>query len=284
MQSIVGTFSSYHERETFFFRGKKENQKWDFHDASVSKIRESKGYPINSFQELVEKVADLTLSNTKYDLFYRGQNIDFQDRNNKTIIYPSVCRPDKNSDGKYKRAIRSKLIKERYDFLHRLVRYVDPTNDKLDEFHFSLFQHYDVAVTPLIDITQSLRVAATFALMGSEFGYVYVFGLPYSHGSISHFIDNKMILIKLQNVSPVKAFRPRYQEGYLVGKYPFKTTKEADDNLARRLIGKFKLNNANDRFWNRNFKKMPESVLYPRKDAYKTELNKLKADFLNRNL
>lgn len=149
----------------------------------------------------------------------------------------------------------------------------------MDEAYYSLFQHYDVTPTPLIDITQSLRVAASFALETTNTGYLYVFGLPYPHGSISHYIDHNILLIKLQNVSPTYAFRPRYQEGYLVGKFPMRPTKEAGDNLARRLIAKFKLDNTANRFWDPDFTPMPAEVIYPTKDEAKEKFLELKHRF-----
>ncbi len=128
--------------------------------------------------------------------------------------------------------------------------------------------------TPLIDITQSLRVAATFALRNSNSGYLYVFGLPYPNGSISHFIDQKIVLVKLQNVCPTRALRPRYQEGFMVGKFPFRPTKEGGDNLARRLVAKFLLNNDSGEFWDKDFQPLPGEILYPQNDWFDNDLHK----------
>ena len=111
-----------------------------------------------------------------------------------------------------------------------------------------MFQHYEILPTPLIDITQSLRVAATFALKKNNYGYVYVFGLPYPNQSISYFIDSGIVLLKLQNVIDVHALRTRYQEGYLVGKFPFNYRKTQYDDLANRMVGKFFIDNSDDEF------------------------------------
>ena len=135
-----------------------------------------------------------------------------------------------------------------------------------------MIQHYEIHPTPLIDLTQSLRVAATFALRKAHCGYVYVLGLPHPQGSISHFIDQDMVLIKLQNVCPPSALRPHYQEGYLVGKMPITKSKQGADNLARRLVGKYYLNNSDGHFWDAGFSAIDEEALFPISDPFKEEL------------
>lgn len=267
------------------FRHPKEPKKyygnWEF-EASVSKVRQSPGYPIITFRSLIEQVAYVTLNNTQFEMFYRGQSGDYKDKNGKTVIYPSICRPEKKFDGKLKASIRQSTLTLRYQDLwelKELARREFRMHYGMDEAYYSLFQHYDVTPTPLIDITQSLRVAASFALERTPTGFLYMFGLPYPHGSISHYIDHNILLIKLQNVSPTNAFRPRYQEGYLVGKFPIRSTKEGGDNLARRLVAKFKLDNTTDSFWDPDFTPMPPEVIYPTKDEAKENFLKLKERF-----
>lgn len=167
----------------------------------------------------------------------------------------------------------------RYEDLYHMVDMVAKRRVYDHEYYLSLFQHYDILPTPLIDITQSLRVAASFALQSSDKGFLYIFGLPYPNQSISHYTDLGIVLVKLQNVCPVSALRPRYQEGYLVGKYPIRPTKEASDNLARRLVAKFELNNTHGDFWDADFQKMPINVLYPKNDPIEQELLEAKAAY-----
>lgn len=264
----------------FFGFSMEPTLQWERLDATVNRVRASDGFPVNSFRELINEVAHVTLSNKTYEMYYRGQSIDYKnnqakyyhDRIPKTTIYPSICRPEKKEDGTFKPAIRKTLIAKRYDDLTNMISLIDKKRKvSFNEHYYALFQHYDILPTPLIDITQSLRVAATFALNESEVGYVYVFGLPYPNQSISYFTDLGMILIKLQNVVPVDALRPRYQEGYLVGKYPVTATKSNSDNLANRLVAKFKVDNSNKNFWDEYFQPMPLEVMFPKND--KTELD-----------
>jgi len=267
--------------EAGFFRFTMEpKQTWERMDATVNRVRASEGFPVKSFRELIDEVAHVTLSNKNYEMYYRGQTRDYksnqaayyQDRIPKTIIYPTICRPERKNDGTLKHSIKQTQVQRRYDDLANMVALVTKKKHYFTEHYYSLFQHYDILPTPFIDITQSLRVAATFALKDSDTGYVYVFGLPYPNQSISYFADLGIVLIKLQNVVPVNALRPRYQEGYLVGKYPVLPTKSNDDNLANRMVAKFFVDNTNGDFWDNFFLPMPHELLYPPIDEIEKEL------------
>ncbi len=263
---------------------------WERHDATVNRIRASEGYPITNFRQLVDEVAMVTLRNKKYEMYYRGQTHDYKNNQGafyknkgipKTIIYPVICRPERKSDNTLKYSIKKSQINKRYEELEKMIELArGKKRSHFDEYYYSLFQHYSILPTPLIDITQSLRVAATFSLRNTTKGYLYVFGLPYPNQSISYYSDLEMVLIKLQNISPIKAIRPRYQEGYLVGKYPVRPTKTNGDDLSNRLVAKFLINNTNGKFWDRYFQPMPEEILFPKDDKVETELLKLKSKFI----
>ncbi|MDP3445096.1 MAG: FRG domain-containing protein, partial [Ignavibacteria bacterium] len=260
---------------------------WERLDATVNRIRASVGFPIKTFRQLMDEVANVTLSNKNHEMYYRGQNIDYKnnqvafykDRTPKTTIYPSICRPEINVDGLLKHSIRKTQIVKRYEELSKMIDLVRKRRSYFNEYYYALFQHYNILPTPLIDITQSLRVAATFALRNSVKGFVYVFGLPYPNQSISYFSDLEIVLIKLQNVVPIKAIRPRYQEGYLVGKYPIRPTKTNGDDLANRMVAKFEVDNSNGKFWDEYFLPMPDEILYPTNDEVESSLLKIKNEF-----
>lgn len=261
---------------------------WERLDSTVNRVRASDGFPVKTFRELMDEVAHVTLSNSNYEMYYRGQTIDYKnnqarfynDRIPKTVIFPSICRPEKKHDGTFKHSIKQTQIVRRYEELENMIELVESKGKaSFNEYYYSLFQHYDIVPTPLIDITQSLRVAATFALNNSTTGYVYVFGLPYPNQSISYFMDLGIVLIKLQNVVPANAIRPRYQEGYLVGKYPITATKSNFDNLANRLVAKFKVDNTEGNFWDKYFQPMPMEVMFPENDEIELELQRAKKAF-----
>jgi len=297
MKKIEGELNTHYQKNVSFPQGnfmdntfrigtKKE---WDRFGGTVSKVRASEGYLISNFRELIDEVAIVTLNNKSFEMFYRGQKNDYlnnqgvfyKDRKQKSTILPAICRPDKKPDGTIKYSIRKKNVAKRYKYLYDLIDYINQHNrSRLPyEYYMSLFQHYEIARTPLIDITQSLRVASTFALDNSKMGFLYVFGLPFPNQSISYYTDLGIILLKLQNVVSVNAVRPRYQEGYLVGKFPFSNTKTVSDDLSNRMVAKFKLDNSNGGFWDKDFQPMPKDVLFPKNDIIEQELKEYKKQF-----
>lgn len=261
---------------------------WERTEATVNRIRASEGLRVTSFRKLMDEVADVTINNKIFEMFYRGQTFDYKnnqaayykDRKAKSIIFPTICRPEKNSDGSLKYSIKKSQIVKRYGDLDKMMEYLkEKQGSFFNEFYYSLYQHYEILPTPLIDITQSLRVAATFALRKSKTGYVFVFGLPYPNQSISYFPDLSIVLIKLQNIAPIDALRPRYQEGFLVGKYPIKPTKTEGDDLSNRMVAKFFIDNSNNNFWDKYFLPMPDEVLYPENDRVEKNLKEMKNIF-----
>lgn len=266
---------------------------WERREATVNKIRASEGYRVRTFRDLMDEVASVTLSNRNYEMFYRGQSKDYKNnqgkfykdnnRIEKTIIYPTICRPERKADGTLKYNIKKGQIERRYEELSGIIDMIKGRRSYFNEYYYSLFQHYDILPTPFIDITQSLRVAATFALRRSDVGYVYVFGLPYPNQSISYFRDLGIVLLKLQNIVPAKALRPRFQEGFLVGKFPITPTKEIGDDLANRLVAKFLVDNSEGTFWDKYFQPLPDDVIYPTNDEVEKELSKIKENFATKN-
>jgi len=301
MRPIEGTLYSHFQKSVTKLVRKKGSG-WNFErelvwerlDATVNKIRASDGYRVTSFRELMDEVAYVTLSNRNYEMYYRGQSRDYknnqgayykeQNRIAKSTIYPTICRPGRKPDGTLKYSIRRPQIQTRYDELRDIIDAFSGKRSYFNEYYYALFQHYDILPTPFIDVTQSLRVAATFALRKSATGYVYVFGLPYPNQSISYFRDMEIVLMKLQNIVPAKALRPRFQEGFLVGKFPIKPTKENGDDLANRMVAKFLVDNTNGTFWDKYFQPMPDDVLYPKNDDVEAELLKVKEHFRTNTL
>jgi hypothetical protein len=52
------------------------------------------GFPVNTYRELVKHSASLAYLNKDYLLFYRGQEIDYKNKNDKSTFYPSIYRGD----------------------------------------------------------------------------------------------------------------------------------------------------------------------------------------------
>jgi hypothetical protein len=126
----------------------------------------------------------------------------------------------------------------------------------------------------LLDLTQSLRVAATFALSDpqtsqtQQTGYVFVLGLPHAPACLAPMLDEAMTIVRLQSVCPPNAYRPHFQEGYMVGRWPLSTEKLKGDNAAYRMIGKYRLDNSTGQFWDSDFAPLPTAALFPGNDAF----------------
>lgn len=246
-----------------------------FQSVSIAQVRESTGFRVTRYRQLAQCIAELGFFNPHFNLLYRGQDKDYVDKKKRSKVYPTFFRPENSR-------VTSSLIKKRTSTLANLLKALRKNQGRISfhkglsgyrEYYYSLIQHYQIHPTPLIDLTQSLRVAATLALQARSKGYVLVFGMPHPHGSISHFVDQEITLIKLQNVCPPTALRPHYQEGYLAGKLPIiLSKKEAGDNLARRLLGKYQLDNADGGFWDKGFEPIPYEALFPKKDPFNEQL------------
>jgi hypothetical protein len=267
------------------------NKYWEIGYSYVNYVRRSDGYSVKSYRDLVELTAQVAIWNKQYDIFFRGQTQDYKNENDKSDIYPAICRPNRKMDGAYKASIKTITIEKRLDVLHSFINYLSESERRpfrirrsktFIENDYALIQHYGILPTPMIDITQSLRVAATFALRDSKTGYLYVFGLPYPHGSISYLVDNHIALVKLHNSCPPSARRPRYQEGFLVGRYPFSPYKAIGDNLAIRMLAKFYLDNSDENFWDGLFNPLPKQLLFPEEDETMSVLSKKYQAFKNK--
>jgi hypothetical protein len=139
-----------------------------------------------------------------------------------------------------------------------------------------------VTATPLLDITQSLRVACSFAQFRSSDPtcYVYVLGLPYVTNRITINSEHDLVNVRLLSICPPAALRPHFQEGYLAGTADVTTEFESKTELdfRNRLIAKFAIPRARS-FWGTGFDQIPESALYPKGDQILELCNELKSQF-----
>ena len=150
------------------------------------------------------------------------------------------------------------------------------------EISWALLQHYEVTPTLMLDITQSLRVAASFATQGDgEYGHLYAIGLPYPNGIISFYADLQIVNVRLLGICPPEAARPYFQDGYLIGTFPHRYRFGYNTKLdfGRRLIAKFKLPKRS--FWSDTYPPIPTEALYPVDDEVKDLCTTVK-DNLNR--
>jgi hypothetical protein len=132
-------------------------------------------------------------------------------------------------------------------------------------------QHYEVCQTPLLDLTDSLEVALTFAVSNAnDDAYLYVFGLPHQTGPISISIDSMTQVVDLSKLCPPEVSRPHFQSAFLAADYPTAVYPEdlvqkaplVEANFSCRLLTKFRLESLSD--WiGGEFSPLPRSILFP---------------------
>ncbi len=241
------------------------------------------GYPVDTYRELVEYCAALAYLNKDHLLFFRGQGVDFKNKNDKSTFYPSIYRGD---------YLQKREVEHRFDILSQAssklvdllsTRTKDGTGElkRKKYIQWSILQHYEVCGTPLIDFTHSLRVACSFAQLenGNDHAYIFVFALPYITNRISINSEHDLINIRLLSICPPDALRPYFQEGYLAAtsdiEHEYDSKSELDFN--RRLVVKFRIPNTS-RFWGRDFKIIPRSALYPKDDVFHNICKEIEVD------
>ncbi len=239
---------------------------------STKEIAQNKGFFVRTFRELVEQVAKLSYFNKDHLLFFRGQSSDYRNKAGKSTFYPTIYRSDyltqQELDYRFdKLQSASKILTELFKKNKIEGRY-ELRRKKF--IQWSILQHYEVTETPLIDITQSIRVACSFAQLNNEYetAFVYVFGLPYYTNRISINSEHDLINIRLLSITPPQALRPYFQEGFLVGTDDITNEYERKEelDLNNRLIAKFEIPNSNS-FWGKSFARIPRDALYPPNDT-----------------
>lgn len=246
--------------------------------ATNSKIRHGTGHRVTSYMELAKKIAELQFRNPEHILLFRGQSKDYKNDKGNTTLKPSLLR-HRAEDGF--KPPESHVLDRRFSLLkeaeHRLVSEFD--SHKLEGRHklaryrilrWSILQHYEVCLTPLLDVSQSIRVSASFASEeASQEAYFYVLAVPNVSGVVTASAEAGLQIVRLSGICPPTAVRPHIQEGYLLGEYPDIPDFDQKQHYApyeidfgRRLIAKFRLDM--NHFWGDvNFQKIGRDALYP---------------------
>jgi hypothetical protein len=249
-------------------------------------LRKTTPFPVQTYHELVRKVAQLSFLNKDYLLFYRGQDQDYQNKAGSSTFYPNIYR---------KEILTAQEIRSRFELLdvatYKLIESFD--NEKLDGrtdirrkqyIAWSILQHYGVCDTPLLDLTQSLRVAATFAQLGNkaERGMVYVFGLPYTTNRITYNSEQDLVIVRLLSICPPEALRPYFQEGYLCGTLDITDTyaNKSELDFKNRLIAKFSIPTGAS-FWGSGFSRIPKNLLFPDSDIIEAMCIRIREEIIS---
>ncbi len=237
---------------------------------------------VDNYHDLIEEIAELSGKNKDILLFFRGQGEDFRNESNETTILPTIYRNIRDFEIKldtlnFASNLLISQIKKKYD---RKPGVLDLKQKK--HLQWAILQHYGVYDTPLLDVTQSIRVACSFATQnGSEYSYIYIIGMPYYTNRISTNSEDDIVNIRLLSISPPMALRPHYQEAFAIGSefIRFDTENINEFDFANRLICKYKIPN-NDVFWNKSDKhrEYPISLdlLLPKEDSMLAICNEIR--------
>ena len=244
--------------------------------ASNKRIRASSGHPVKTFFELARKVAELQFLNQDHVLLFRGQRRDYLTIKNSSMLKASLFRLSGRKIPSPKvLEKRFKVLRRAEDELTKLYSSKGFLGIKRLRRHriirWSILQHYEVCATPLLDVTRSLRIAASFASScnKTDKAFVFVLGVPNLSGGVTASSESGLQIIRLSSACPPAAVRPHMQEGYLLGEYPeiSDVQKNArysyyEMDFGRRLIAKFCFNPRT--FWSsNNYTRVPDTALYP---------------------
>lgn len=249
---------------------------------TITSIVRGNAIEVSSFYDLIMEIAELSYKNPDVMLFYRGQNNNYT-KNNIATLYPTIYRADNKGDINFDFKVLNEAALKLIDALKADDR-IDSEElkeiRKIKLLQYSILQHYEVCKTPLLDLTQSIKVACSFAILNNEknIGYIYVLGLPYINGRISVDSEEYITNIRLLSISSSAAKRLFFQEGYLV---QTEFASDIENNIKkdeldfnRRLLAIYKFKN-NKQFWGEE-SPICENALYPNDDVMKEICNKIK--------
>lgn len=246
---------------------------------TCTEVRKGPGHKVDSFLELATKVAELQFMNRDFVLLFRGQAGDYQNAKHNTTLKPTLFRPkaqgnpsapvliDRFQDLKRAEGLLVEAYqRKKFIGLDRLKRH--------QIVRWSILQHYEICPTPLLDVTQSLRIAASFASGDTDKeAFIFVLGVPNLSGAITASAEAGLQIVRLSSVCPPSALRPHIQEGYLLGEYPEMIGYEQKElyahyeiDFGRRLVAKFRFDPST--FWQADaFPKVGRKALYPSSHA-----------------
>lgn len=236
-------------------------------------VRGNPGHDVGTFPTLVRRVAELSFHNPEYVLFFRGQNRDYRNSKRASTFYPAMFRSSRGHTLPWGQVVSRFRRLERAEEM--LIRHYDLegqiTIRRYQIIRWAILQHYEVCATPLIDLTQSLRVACSFAQYGAE-GlekvFVYAFGMPQVGGAVTASSSDGIQMIRLLGICPADALRPHHQEGYLAGEFPTVTIATKREyprrelDFSRRLLAKFRIPSGHT-FWPAGYQPYPWEALFP---------------------
>jgi hypothetical protein len=240
----------------------------------LAEIRSSEPMEVETYDELVQNVAQIQYRNRAYAVYFRGQDKEYLSKEGSSIL-PTIYRLGKCEKRLSLKKRFKNLEAQRENCLSSFEKGIKLAGisqlKRFIEVRDSLLQHYGVCATPLLDITQSLHVACSFAFdcKKTERGIIYVLGLPWQTDTITYTTHEEIVNIRLLSIAPPTALRPYFQEGFLCGPFPYhdieKPERKTQFDFGRRLLAKFSIP-LNYNFWGVGFSQIPRDKLYQSED------------------
>ena len=241
--------------------------------AKKTPIEQGPGHRVGSYLELTTKIAELQFLNRDHVLLFRGQGADHPNKNSSSLKPTSFRGGDNSPDratlvarvetlARAERILVAEYAKAKLLGLERLKRH--------RILRWSILQHYEICTTPLLDVTHSIQIAASFASQAAtDIAFLYVLGVPNIGGSITASAEAGLQIVRMSSVCPPSALRPHIQETYMLGEYPEMAGYERSENyfphkldFGRSLVAKFSFEPAS--FWtDGDFPQVARSILYP---------------------
>lgn len=271
--------------ESFDERGNAETGRMDLLCCKPTKT-------VDSYRDLTELVAQIAIANPHYQLYFRGQSDYYTIGSLGThSLCPSLWRGLDVNSKEYQTSLSRRcqqlfkagevLVREYESFKHRETETEELLlNNPLTRW--AVLQHYELCNnlcgTPMLDISQSLRVAASFALLGKNAeGYLYVLGMPYQREMFSVDSISGITSVSLLGAMPSAAIRPYVQSGYLAIDNDWWRLYALDNepdhhksyhvNFAERIISCLRI--GGDEFWDDSSNGIISSdALYPNTDVF----------------
>jgi hypothetical protein len=231
-------------------------------------------FEVKSYSQLLRVVSFLNVMNKKEQLLFRGQSSEWP---LVPSLFRETWRPFADSG-----VGAVPLTKHRHHYmvglesLRRRVAELLGNEKRLPRWRpfrdrpvpaWAVIQHYEIWPTPLLDLTASLRVAASFALglrdQGDDSprdstGYVYVLAVPIQSDPME-LKDDAVQALRLNSVCPPSAERPHFQEGFLM-KWPEGEPSPRGDS---QLVARFLLQERGSTFWSKDFPQHTRASLLP---------------------
>lgn len=230
---------------------------------------------VDSFSDLIMEIAELSNNNSNVMLFFRGQTGNYI-KGKHFNVSPTIYRLTDGKSIEYEYELMDYAAKELLSIIDKMnIMSSDEFRilKRIKDLQYSILQHYEVCNTPLLDVTQSLRVACSFASIDNDKnkGYLYVLALPYIFERISTNTLDNIRNIRLLSICSSYCKRPYFQEGYLVrDEFIDENINDKGDynvnilDFNRRILAVYEFKN-DKQFWDDEVK-ISREKLYPKSD------------------